>query len=137
VRHDYVNTVCDAFCNADSSESEREELRSLISETLKDASDQIHPLIDKAWNEYIVNILTTKCAGPLAGVRGVAATYRMTNRPPPTQASPFVGSILRPLKEFEQSPIATLLPSRNSLQLCSAPKRRSRAEGPDERLQVA
>jgi hypothetical protein len=102
VRHDYVNTVCDAFCNADSSESEREELRSLISETLKDASDQIHPLIDKAWNEYIVNILTTKCAGPLAGVRGVAATYRMTNRPPPTQASPFVGSILRPLKEFDQ-----------------------------------
>jgi phosphoenolpyruvate carboxylase len=26
----------------------------------------------------------------------------MTNRPPPTQASPFVGSILRPLKEFDQ-----------------------------------
>jgi hypothetical protein len=26
----------------------------------------------------------------------------MTNRPPPTQASPFVVSILRPLKEFDQ-----------------------------------
>jgi hypothetical protein len=102
VRHDYVNTVCEAFSNADSSESDREELRSLISETLKDASDQIHPLIDKAWNEIVVNILTTKCAGPLAGVRGVAATYRMTNRPPPTQASPFVVSILRPLKEFDE-----------------------------------
>jgi hypothetical protein len=102
VRHDYVNTVCEAFSNADSTESDREELRSLISETLKDASDQIHPLIDKAWNEIVVNILTTKCAGPLAGVRGVAATYRMTNRPPPTQASPFVVSILRPLKEFDQ-----------------------------------
>jgi hypothetical protein len=102
VRHDYVDIVCEAFSNADSTESDREELRSLISETLKDASDQIHPLVDKAWNEIVVNILTTKCAGPLAGVRGVAATYRMTNRPPPTQASPFVVSILRPLKEFDQ-----------------------------------
>jgi hypothetical protein len=102
VRHDYVDIVCEAFSSADSTESDREELRSLISETLKDASDQIHPLVDKAWNEIVVNILTTKCAGPLAGVRGVAATYRMTNRPPPTQASPFVVSILRPLKEFDQ-----------------------------------
>jgi hypothetical protein len=71
VRHDYVNTVCEAFSNADSSESDREELRSLISETLKDASDQIHPLIDKVWNEIVENILTTKCVGPLAGVRDV------------------------------------------------------------------
>jgi hypothetical protein len=40
---------------------------------------------------------------PLTAVKGVAATYRMTNRPPPTQASPFVASILRPLKEFDKS----------------------------------
>ena len=102
VRHDYVTIVTKALSNDDSSEAERAELHSIISDVLKEASDQIHPLIDKAWNEIVVNILTSKCAGPLAAVKGVAATYRMTNRPPPTQASPFVGTILRPLKEFDQ-----------------------------------
>jgi len=44
--------------------------------------------------------LTQKCSSPLAAVKGVAATYRMTNRPAPTQASPFVKTILRPLQQF-------------------------------------
>ena len=35
-------------------------------------------------------------------LKGVVATYRMTNRPPPTQASPYVATILRPLKEFSR-----------------------------------
>mmetsp|Transcript_6717 Transcript_6717/g.7785 ORF Transcript_6717/g.7785 Transcript_6717/m.7785 type:complete len:91 (+) Transcript_6717:200-472(+) len=52
------------------------------------------------WNELIVSILTTRCTAPLSAVKGVAATYRMTNRPPPTQASPFVHTILRPIREF-------------------------------------
>jgi hypothetical protein len=55
-----------------------------------------------SWNDVIVNNLTEKCSGPLAAVKGVAATYRMTNRPPPTHASPFVATILRPLKEFDE-----------------------------------
>jgi hypothetical protein len=98
--HDYMSTVCDALGTGDTTESERAELRSLVSEMLKEASSQIQPLVDRAWNEVIVKILTDKCSGPLAAVKGVAATYRMTNRPPPTQASPFVATVLRPLKEF-------------------------------------
>jgi hypothetical protein len=98
--HDYMSTVCDALGSSDTTESERAELRSLVSEVLKEASSQIQPLVDRAWNEVIVKILTDKCSGPLAAVKGVAATYRMTNRPPPTQASPFVATVLRPLKEF-------------------------------------
>jgi hypothetical protein len=103
VRHDYATTVCDAIL-ADSGmvDSDRNEIQSIVSAVLKDTADQIHPLIDKAWNEIIVQILTKKCSAPLAAVKGVAATYRMTNRPPPTQASPFVATILRPLKEFSQ-----------------------------------
>jgi len=103
VMHDYVDTVCKALArDGEASESEDMEVRKLVSDALKDTSDQMHPLIDKAWNEYVVNILTSKCSAPLAAVKGVAATYRMTNRPPPTQASPFVGTILRPLKEFSK-----------------------------------
>jgi hypothetical protein len=98
--HDYVSIVCDALGSGDNTESERAELRSLVSDVLKEISKQIQPVVDRAWNEVIVKILTEKCSGPLAAVKGVAATYRMTNRPPPTQASPFVATILRPLKEF-------------------------------------
>jgi hypothetical protein len=100
IAHDYVSTVCDALGSGDSVESERAELRSLVLEALRETSSQIRPLVDRAWNEVIVKILTEKCSGPLAAVKGVAATYRMTNRPPPSQASPFIGTILRPLKEF-------------------------------------
>ena len=98
--HEYVDVVVGALTRSDTTEAEQNELRTLASEALKEASEQINPIIDTAWNTYIVKILTQKCSGPLAAVKGVAATYRMTNRPPPTQASPFVSTILRPLQEF-------------------------------------
>ncbi len=99
--HDYITTVCDALDSGDATANERSELRSLVSDVLKETSVQIQPIIQRAWNEVIVKLLIEKCSGPLAAVKGVAATYRMTNRPPPTQASPFVATILRPLKEFD------------------------------------
>ncbi len=95
--HDYVSTVCNVL---DSGGTGNSEIRTLVSEVLKDASAQIHPLVESAWNEIIVKLLIEKCSGVLGAVKGVVATYRMTNRPPPTQASPYVKTILRPLKEF-------------------------------------
>ena len=95
--HDYVSTVCSAL---DSDNAGNSEVRTLVSEVLKDASSQIHPLVERAWNEIIVALMIEKCSGVLGAVKGVVATYRMTNRPSPTQASPYVKSILRPLKEF-------------------------------------
>jgi len=115
IRHDYANVVCDALSQGDSNgenpETELSELKTLVLDVLKEASDQIHPIIDKAWNQVVVNLLTQKCSAPLAAVKGVAATYRMTNRPPPTQASPFVATILRPIKEFD-SEFANRTPDR-------------------------
>ena len=98
--HDYVSTICDAFGSGDNTASEQNELRTLVEEVLKEASDQIHPLVEHAWKDIIVKLLIEKCSGVLAAVKGVVATYRMTNRPPPTHASPYVKTILRPLKEF-------------------------------------
>lgn len=95
--HDYVAIICNALNSGD---TPNPELRTLVSEVLKEASGQIHPLVDSAWNEIIVKLLIDKCSGVLGAVKGVVATYRMTNRPPPTQASPYVKTILRPLKEF-------------------------------------
>lgn len=100
LRHDYVDTVCKALLSGNNKEADFGEVRIIVSDVLKEAADQIHPIIDTAWNEVIVKILTNKCSAPLAAVKGVAATYRMTNRPPPTQASPFVSTILRPLSDF-------------------------------------
>lgn len=86
--------------NNSNSEDERNELRTIVSEVLGEISQDISPLIRTAWTG-ITEILTKQCSAPLAAVKGVAATYRMTNRPPPKQSSPFVSTILRPLKEFD------------------------------------
>ena len=99
--HEYVERVFQSVDSVENSESERCELRNIVKEVLMEASQQINPVVQMSWNEVIVNNLTEKCSGPLAAVKGVAATYRMTNRPAPTHASPFVGTILRPLKEFD------------------------------------
>jgi hypothetical protein len=100
LRHDYVTRVVDAIKDSASSQEEIDEITAVVFEVLKDSADQIHPIIDKAWGEMIVSLLVKKCLLPLGAVKGVAATYRMTNRPPPTHASPFVMTILKPLKDF-------------------------------------
>lgn len=99
--HEYLDLVGDAMASSDATDGEKDELKMLAKEVLSEASGQISPIILKAWNEIIVEFLTKRCCQPLAAVKGVAATYRMTNRPPPTQASPFVATILRALKEFD------------------------------------
>jgi len=83
---------------------EQEELRMLIKELFLDAAEGIPSLIHgDIYDTHIVNILITNCSAPLSAVKGVAATYRMTNRPPPTQPSPFISTILRPLQTFIQN----------------------------------
>ena len=107
--HDYLDSVANTVCPNDkesrqsthNSSSELEEIRSLASDVLMESSQEFSPFVSHSWNKLIVDRLTKQCCIPLTAVKGVAATYRMTNRPPPTQASPFVGSILRPLKEFD------------------------------------
>jgi len=86
--------------NNSNSEEERNELGTIVSEVLSETTQDLSPLIISAWSE-ITEILTKQCSAPLAAVKGVAATYRMTNRPPPKQSSPFVSTVLRPLKDFD------------------------------------
>ncbi|KAL9188400.1 hypothetical protein ACHAXT_006778 [Thalassiosira profunda] len=107
--HDYLEAIANTICPPDqesrqsthNSTTELDEIKILASEVLMDASRGIPPLVERSWNALIVDNLTSQCSNPLSAVKGVAATYRMTNRPPPTQASPFVATILKPLKEFD------------------------------------
>ena len=104
ITHDYAETVAATIAppgaSSTNNESELEDLRGVISDALVEASQDIAPIIRQSWSDVIVGILTAKCSAPLSAVKGVAATYRMTNRPPPQQPSPFVSTILRPLAEF-------------------------------------
>jgi conserved oligomeric Golgi complex subunit 2 len=115
IHTDYVTTVCDAISSQSSIDDEnddttatntaknssRSELKELVRDVLVEASELISPIIDYGWNALIVNMIISKCSLPISAVKGVAATYRMTNRPPPTMSSPFVITILRPLREFD------------------------------------
>ena len=91
--HDYLDVVAKTVCpmdkesrkNTHNSSGELEEIRSITADVLMESSQDISPLIDSSWNKLIVDNLISQCCVPLAAVKGVAATYRMTNRPPPTQ----------------------------------------------------
>ena len=109
ISHEYFETIVQAVSPSEAAtipsvknkSSISEELAPIIVDVLEEASQELGPIIVRAWNHIIVDALTTQCSKPLSAVKGVAATYRMTNRPPPTQASPFVSTILRPLNEFD------------------------------------
>lgn len=89
MNHDYLSMVLDTILpknvddmpNVLNTQEELDDLRNLVAEVFMDAAQEIGPLIEKSWNEVIVNILTKSCSSPLTAVKGVAATYRMTNRP--------------------------------------------------------
>jgi hypothetical protein len=91
--HDYLDVVAKTVCptdkesmkNTHNSSAELEEIRSISADVLLESSQDISPLIESSWNKLIVDNLITQCSIPLSAVKGVAATYRMTNRPPPTQ----------------------------------------------------
>ncbi|PKI53295.1 hypothetical protein CRG98_026323 [Punica granatum] len=48
----------------------------------------------------IIEALAEKAAEELRQLKGITATYRMTNKPLPTRHSPYVSGILRPLKSL-------------------------------------
>ena len=90
----------DENCHVFNSSQELNETKSLLTDIIVDTSREITPLVDSYW-ETIIDRLKPQCCRPLSAVKGVAATYRMTNRPPPTHPSPYVSTILRPLQEFD------------------------------------
>jgi len=66
---------------------------------LEEACEPDEALVEKLWGEVVVYI-TGQCTTMLQAVRGITATYRMTNKPAPKSPSPFVRNILQPLKDF-------------------------------------
>ncbi|KAL5543938.1 hypothetical protein UlMin_007722 [Ulmus minor] len=55
----------------------------------------------------IVGTIVEKCVEDLRQLKGITATFRMTNKPLPVRHSPYVSGILRPLKAFLNGERAT------------------------------
>lgn len=55
----------------------------------------------------IVETLVEKSIEDLRQLKGITATYRMTNKPIPTRHSPYVSAVLRPLEAFLRGERAT------------------------------
>ncbi|GAU44978.1 hypothetical protein TSUD_184790 [Trifolium subterraneum] len=93
VRGDYLQHVVQALssCSPDVLESVRQSILQ-SGQSLK----SLEPLVIKA----VVESLVEKSVEDLRQMKGITATYRMTNKPLPVRHSPYVAGVLRPLKTF-------------------------------------
>lgn len=76
------------------------EAQLLVREGLQEAAAPFNNLILRAWKVIHIHVVG-QCGTFLQAVRGITATYRMTNKRPPERASPFVTKILDPLRVLE------------------------------------
>lgn len=51
------------------------------------------------------------CSEKIQAIRGITTAFRMTSKPPPTRASPFVENFLGPLRSFCNGPLKGLEPA--------------------------
>ncbi|WVZ10933.1 hypothetical protein V8G54_015463 [Vigna mungo] len=100
VRGDYLQHVLQLLssCTPDVLESIKQSIL-LGGQSLK----SVEPLVIKA----VVESLVEKSVEDLRQMKGITATYRMTNKPLPVRHSPYVSGVLRPLKAFLDGERAT------------------------------
>ncbi|KAL2321690.1 hypothetical protein Fmac_026069 [Flemingia macrophylla] len=93
VRGDYLQHVLQLLssCSPDVLESIRQSIL-LGGQSLK----SLEPLVIKT----VVESLVEKSVEDLRQMKGITATYRMTNKPLPVRHSPYVSGVLRPIKAF-------------------------------------
>ncbi|KAF2302637.1 hypothetical protein GH714_000521 [Hevea brasiliensis] len=90
---DYVDHVlqCLSSCSAD--------ILDLVKQSILQGGKSLNDLAPLAINA-IIEALVDKAVEDLRQVKGITATYRMTNKPLPVRHSPYVSGVLRPLKGF-------------------------------------
>ena len=86
--------------NANGSSSSGSRASELVRKAFTSAASPLEVLAANCW-ERVAAAMANLCCAELAAVRGVTAVYRMTNKPPPVSASPFVAGLLQPLQAFE------------------------------------
>ncbi|KAF2311467.1 hypothetical protein GH714_024072 [Hevea brasiliensis] len=69
----------------------------LVKQSILQGGKSLNDLAPLAINA-IIEVLVDKAVEDLRQVKGITATYRMTNKPLPLRHSPYVSGVLRPLK---------------------------------------
>lgn len=72
-------------------------LKNAVSKSLSVQAQKILSLMTGVWLRAS-SMICTDCKSSLQAVKGVAGKYRLTNKPPPESSSPFVVTILNPLR---------------------------------------
>ena len=80
-----------------------------ISSSFKQVTDRLRACLPFIIVRLLATTIASRCTDVLRQLRGITATYRMTNKPPPTRPSPYTASILRPMMEFTDGPGFALL----------------------------
>ncbi|EGC31604.1 hypothetical protein DICPUDRAFT_50102 [Dictyostelium purpureum] len=75
------------------------EIINLISNGILESCKTLDQLLPRI-SLLITNHLINKCSDSLQFISTIRSTYRMTNKPPPTQASAYVSRIIEPLQLF-------------------------------------
>ena len=68
----------------------------------------------------VARIVADRCAAALKQMKGITATFRMTNKPLPTRHSHFVPGVLAPIRAFVESPAARALTRETRERLAAA-----------------
>ncbi|XP_012079858.1 conserved oligomeric Golgi complex subunit 2 isoform X1 [Jatropha curcas] len=90
---DYLDRVLQLLssCSAD--------ILDLVKQSILRGGKSLNDLVPLAINA-IIEAIVDKAVEDLRQIKGITATYRMTNKPLPVRHSPYVSGVLRPLKVF-------------------------------------
>ncbi|KAA8542136.1 hypothetical protein F0562_023288 [Nyssa sinensis] len=75
------------------------EVVDLVKQSILQGGKSLKDLVPLVMNS-IIETLVEKSVEDLRQLKGITATYRMTNKPLPVRHSPYVSAVLRPLKVF-------------------------------------
>ncbi|KAJ7945719.1 Conserved oligomeric Golgi complex subunit 2 [Quillaja saponaria] len=77
-----------------------------VKQSILQGGQSLNNLIPRV-NDAVIESLVEKSVEDLRQLKGITATYRMTNKPLPVRHSPYVSAVLRPLKAFLDGERAT------------------------------
>eukprot|EP01114_Cavostelium_apophysatum_P023937 TRINITY_DN9192_c0_g1_i1.p1 TRINITY_DN9192_c0_g1~~TRINITY_DN9192_c0_g1_i1.p1 ORF type:complete len:750 (+),score=180.22 TRINITY_DN9192_c0_g1_i1:104-2353(+) len=77
------------------------EMDSVITECFAEVGEELGKTLPSI-EEYVESSVLKRCVESLQPLRGIPATYRMTNKPVPTKPSYFVNNIVEPIEELER-----------------------------------
>ncbi|PON72169.1 COG complex component [Trema orientale] len=100
VSGDYLHNVLQLLS------SYSQDVLDVVKQSILQGGKSLNDLVPLVINT-IVETLVEKSVEDLRQIKGITATYRMTNKPIPTRHSPYVSGVLRPLETFLRGERAT------------------------------